>query len=333
MRIKDIGLIVLALLFIAIPVFGEEAAEETETVEIAAMVNGENITTNQVDQYANLQQVVLQIYQSNQEFGRLLFSTKAGQDLINEYRKVKLDEFITEKLLQAEAKSQGISLADEKKDEVFNQQIEAIKEQNQITEEELLEALNQQGVESLAVYKELFFEENEGLFLINELQKSTFAAISVEEEAIQNYYDENIDNYKFEEQVKASHILVETEETAKEVLDKLNNEADFAELAKEYSTGPSAEEGGDLGYFGKGDMVAEFAEAAFNLELDQISQPVKTQFGYHIIKVFDKKEAGVESFDDVKDDIENDLLSQRKQQAWSDLLKELKEKAEIEIKI
>lgn len=329
MRIKKIGLLFLALVLIAIPVLAEGEAADN----IAAVVNGEEITTSQVDQYANLQQVIMQLYQANQEFSRLLFTTDAGQDLINEYRKLKLNELITKKLLQAEAKNQGIILNQEKKDEIFNKQIEAIEENNNITEDQLVEALKKQGIESLEAYKKIFFEQNEGAILIGQLQKKIFDSITVEDKAVEDYYNKNIDSYKYGAQVKASHILVDTEEKAREVLDKLNNGADFAEVAKEYSTGPSGKNGGDLGYFEKGDMVPEFAEAAFSLKVGEISKPVKTKFGYHIIKVFDKKEAGVKSFAEVKDSIKSKLLNQKRQQAWSDLIKELREKADIKIKI
>lgn len=329
MRIKKIGLFFLALVLIAIPVLAEGEAADN----IAAVVNGEEITTSQVDQYANLQQVIMQLYQANQEFSRLLFTTNAGQDLINEYRKLKLNELIIKKLLQAEAKNQGIILNQEKKDEIFNKQIEAIEENNNITEEQLVEELKKQGIESLEAYKKIFFEQNEGAILIGELQKKIFDSITVEDKAVEDYYNKNIDSYKYGAQVKASHILVDTEEKAREVLDKLNNGADFAEVAKEYSTGPSGKNGGDLGYFEKGDMVPEFAEAAFSLKVGEISKPVKTKFGYHIIKVFDKKEAGVKSFAEVKDSIKSKLLNQKRQQAWSDLIKELREKADIKIKI
>ncbi|MDI3548872.1 MAG: peptidyl-prolyl cis-trans isomerase [Halanaerobiales bacterium] len=329
MRIKKIGLLFLALVLIAIPVLAEGEAADN----IAAVVNGEEITTSQVDQYANLQQVIMQLYQANQEFSRLLFTTNAGQDLINEYRKLKLNELIIKKLLQAEAKNQGIILNQEKKDEIFNKQIEAIEENNNITEDQLVEALKKQGIESLEAYKKIFFEQNEGAILIGELQKKIFDSITVEDKAVEDYYNKNIDSYKYGAQVKASHILVDTEEKAREVLDKLNNGADFAEVAKEYSTGPSGKNGGDLGYFEKGDMVPEFAEAAFSLKVGEISKPVKTKFGYHIIKVFDKKEAGVKSFAEVKDSIKSKLLNQKRQQAWSDLIKELREKADIKIKI
>lgn len=106
-------------------------------------------------------------------------------------------------------------------------------------------------------------------------------------------------------EIKASHILVEDEETAKEVKNKLNEGASFEELAQEYSTDGSAANGGDLGYFGPGQMVPEFEEAAYALEVGEISEPVQSQFGFHIIKLTDKKE--VAPFEEMKEEIREEL--------------------------
>lgn len=106
-------------------------------------------------------------------------------------------------------------------------------------------------------------------------------------------------------ELKASHILVKDEKTAQEVEKKLKDGEDFAKLAKEYSQDGSAQSGGDLGYFKSGQMVAEFEEAAQKLKVGEISDPVKTQYGYHIIKLTDKKE--VPSFDKMKDELEQEV--------------------------
>lgn len=90
-------------------------------------------------------------------------------------------------------------------------------------------------------------------------------------------------------QVRASHILVSTKEAADALKKRIDNGDDFSEVAKEYSKCPSGQQGGDLGYFGRGQMVKEFEDAAFSLPLNKTSEPVKTQFGWHLIKVTDKK--------------------------------------------
>jgi foldase protein PrsA len=131
-------------------------------------------------------------------------------------------------------------------------------------------------------------------------QKAAMEDMKVTDEELKEYYDE------YKPKVKASHILVDDEKTAKEIKAKLEKGEDFAKLAKEYSkdTG-SAQNGGDLGWFGPGKMVEEFEKAAYALNKGEISEPVKTQFGYHIIKVTDKEEK--KSFDEMKEQIEYEV--------------------------
>jgi peptidyl-prolyl cis-trans isomerase C len=127
------------------------------------------------------------------------------------------------------------------------------------------------------------------------------AKAAVTDEALHKVYDQAVKEMGKEEEVHARHILVETEDEAKAVLAELKKGADFEKLAKEKSKDPSAaQNGGDLGYFSKGQMVPEFAETAFKLAKGQLSEPVKTQFGWHIIKVEDKRTKPVPTFDKVK---------------------------------
>lgn len=334
MNIKKTGLLFLAIILIAVPILAADSNVEEEKANVAAVVNGEEITVDELDSYMQLNNLVMQLYQTNQEFAQFLIMTKAGQDFLNEYRKQKAEELIVVKLLQQEAENQNITLSDEKKNELFNEQLAYIKQQNGFSSDEQFEnALKQNGFESLAAFKDYFFEQNTKVLEVNELRERLLGEITVSDKEIEDYYNENIESYKFGDQVKASHILLETEESAKEVLEKLNNGADFAEMAKEYSTGPSAEDGGDLGFFEKGDMVKEFEEAAFGLEVGETSDIVKTQYGYHIILVTDKREAGVKSLEEVKDNIKSGLLANKRKETWENFVEELREKAEIEIKL
>ncbi|ANB57731.1 PPIC-type PPIASE domain protein [Anoxybacillus sp. B7M1] len=128
-------------------------------------------------------------------------------------------------------------------------------------------------------------------------QKAAVADVKVTEKELKQYYDQ------YKPEIRASHILVKDEKTAQEVKAKLDKGEDFAKLAKEYSqdTG-SAQNGGDLGWFGTGKMVKEFEDAAYALKVGEISQPIKTEYGYHIIKVTDKKKKP--SYEQMKDEIE-----------------------------
>jgi len=150
---------------------------------------------------------------------------------------------------------------------------------------------------------------------------------AVTDDAMKKVYDEAVKQTANEQEVRARHILVPTEDEAKAVLAELKKGTDFAELAKQKSKDPgAAAEGGDLGYFTKEQMVPEFAEVAFKLEKGQVSDPVKTQFGWHIIKVEDKRTKPVPEFDKVKDQIETYV----ERRAQAEFIGKLRENAKIE---
>lgn len=155
--------------------------------------------------------------------------------------------------------------------------------------------------------------------------------VEITEDEMKAYYAENIEEFVKPEQVKASHILVQTEEKAKEVLEILNNGMEFEEAAQLFSECPSKAQGGDLGYFAKGSMVPEFEDASFSLEVGKISSPVKTQFGYHIIKVVDRNEEGYKDFDEVKSTIGGRILQQKQGEVYLNFVEDLKKKYEVKM--
>ncbi len=146
------------------------------------------------------------------------------------------------------------------------------------------------------------------------------------DEAMRQVYEEAVKSMGGQEEVRARHLLVDTEEEAKTILEQIKNGADFATLAKEKSKDPGAADGGDLGYFSKEQMVPEFAEVAFKMYPGQISNPVKTQFGWHIIKVEDKRTKPVPEFEKVKDQIEAFLM----RKAQTEYVAKLRQNAKIE---
>jgi peptidyl-prolyl cis-trans isomerase C len=149
---------------------------------------------------------------------------------------------------------------------------------------------------------------------------------AVTDEAMHKVYDDALKQVAPEQEVHARHILVATEDEAKAIEALLKKGGDFAALAKEKSKDPSAADGGDLGYFTKDQMVPEFAEAAFKLDKGQISDPVKTQFGWHIIKIEDKRMKPTPTFDEVK----SQLQTYVEHRAQADMVQKLRSAANIE---
>src|SRR5262249_56459715 len=144
--------------------------------------------------------------------------------------------------------------------------------------------------------------------VLMELMLQSQAKAAISDTALHQLYDEAAKQMAGQKEVRARHILVNSEDEAKAVLAELQKGADFAELAKQKSSDPGAAEGGDLGYFPKEAMVPEFAEAAFNLQKGQLSEPVRTRFGWHVIKVEDIRDREVPAFDKVRDQLETHLV-------------------------
>jgi peptidyl-prolyl cis-trans isomerase C len=162
--------------------------------------------------------------------------------------------------------------------------------------------------------------------VLMEMLLQSQAKSAVTDQALHKAYDDAAKQMANEFEVRARHILVENEDEAKAIAAELKKGADFAELAKQKSKDPGAAEGGDLGYFTKDQMVPEFAEAAFKLEKGQISDPVKTQYGWHLIKVEDKRKRQLPEFNQVRDQIETYV--QRKAQV--ELVTKLRAEGKIE---
>jgi foldase protein PrsA len=163
-----------------------------------------------------------------------------------------------------------------------------------------------------------------------QLRKILEPQVKISEDDIKKYYDEHKASYDTEEEVRASHILVKTQEEADAVLKELKDGKDFATVAKEKSTDTgSKENGGDLNFFKHGDMVPEFSDVAFKLKVGETSGAVKSQYGYHIIKVTDRKEAKKFTLDEKKEEIRKALITQKISELSQTWLKETTEKAKI----
>ncbi|MBU3192336.1 peptidylprolyl isomerase [Clostridium bowmanii] len=162
--------------------------------------------------------------------------------------------------------------------------------------------------------------------------KNIMADVDITEEEIQKYYENNSEMFKSEESASAKHILVDTLVQMKEIKIEITNGLSFEEAAQKYSKCPSSAQGGSLGSFTRGRMVPEFEKAAFELEVGEISEPVKTQFGYHLIKLDEKSLGEAKSLEESRQMIVKNILNQKQNEKYISSVAELKNKYDIEIK-
>lgn len=161
--------------------------------------------------------------------------------------------------------------------------------------------------------------------LTNYAMEKALSGVRVTDEDVKAFYEGNPDKFQSGETVSASHILVETEEQAKEILADIQaQKITFADAAKQYSSCPSSQEGGSLGEFGHGQMVPEFDQACFAMEVGEIAGPVKTQFGYHLIQLDGKNEGGVVPFEQVAAQIKEQLMMEKQQATLQSKVNQLK---------
>ncbi|MEN4052836.1 MULTISPECIES: peptidyl-prolyl cis-trans isomerase [Sulfurimonas] len=167
-------------------------------------------------------------------------------------------------------------------------------------------------------------------------QKKLLDGIKISNKELKDYYNKNIDEFREKESVHARHILVKTEDEAKKIIAQLKSlsgnklKEKFIELAKKESTGPSGPNGGDLGYFSKGQMVPAFNDKVFSMKKGTVTkEPVKTQFGYHVIYLEDKKPSMTRSFNEVKAFIEQRLKMEKFKEVMKKKMDELQKKATI----
>ena len=298
-----------------------ESGPQAEPAEVVAKVNGTAITRAELDRAVQV----------------LLAQSQVPQDLSPELKKQAedsaLEQLISAELLYQKGKKLEMKDLDKQVEAKLSEgkgrfntpaEYEAALKANNLTEKDLEEIVRKDVV------------------INNLFEKDIAAKIIVSEAEVKKFYEENLEKFKKPETYQASHILIGTDpqtkpeekKKAKEKAEALRKRIaageDFAALAKAESSCPSKENGGDLGTFGKGEMVPEFEKALDGLKPGQVSEVVETQFGYHIIKLVEKKDAGTVELPEVKDKIENYLKQTKTQQVVLDYVKELRSKATIE---
>ncbi|MDY6842636.1 MAG: peptidylprolyl isomerase [Thermodesulfobacteriota bacterium] len=313
-----IVLIILVLASISTSVLAKDEPSENNV----ALVNGSVLTQE------DLRQEIENIRQQFIRMGKPITDSQLPR-----LRREALENLINLELLYQESQKQAIEV---KKKEV-DTQLSKIKSQfpSEAKFKEELEKLNL----SEATLKS---QIKRGMTVQKFVDEQFAQKITVSQKDMQEYYTKHPDFFKQQEQVRAQHILIKVDPGADEskkadaykqieqINKKIQNGQDFATLAKEFSQCPSSTKGGDLNYFGRGQMVKPFEEAAFALKPNEVSNIVETRFGYHLIKVIDKKPEMTLHYDDVKGKIEQYLKKEKVYEKIDTYVSTLKEKAHIE---
>ena len=243
--------------------------------------------------------------------------TDQTRAMFDEFRADYLEQRALELVLLDEAQARGIEVTDEDLDA----QLEQIRAGFE-SQEEFETLLREAGFTGEAHLRDVIRETETVQRTVEAIQ----ADIEVTDEEVERWYAENQEQLQQGEEVCARHILVETEEEAQALLQELEGGVDFSELAQEHSTDPgSGARGGDLGCFGRGMMVPPFEEAAFGAATGEVAGPVESQFGFHLIDVYERQEAGVIPLEEVREDIRDQVAQERLNEA----IEALRDQAEI----
>ena len=312
------------------PTVAETPPEPVDT-GIAVTVNGVDITEKQIDDL--IAPRIEQISKDRNWPPQIIKSYKERM------RKDALDELIETQLVGAKIKEANIVVTENE----IEDHIREIAVSEGLTLEELKILIESHG-STFEKWKEMM-QFPKRLAFTKLVEPEIAGKVNITEEDAKAFYTKNESRYKTPEQVRASHILIkpdksdpnadpdEAEAAAKakieQLLEKIKAGADFAELARANSACSSAAKGGDLDFFARGRMVPPFEKAAFELEVGQVSDVVKTRFGYHIIKVTDYKEATVTTFEQARDEIINRLTAEKQDEIAINYVKSLVEDANI----
>ena len=298
----------------------------------AASVNGERISKEAAaNAFTNLVNQYYTYYQQSGQDPNELFAGANGALTLLQFQVDTLQSLIRQVLYNQAADERHIRIDRREVDAAYAVEYSNLLEQNNIDEEILANYLAGQG-RSLAEFQQAMRGDIETQLRNNALREVIVGIVEPTDDELLAYFESNIARYDVPEQVRASHILTADEETAWEVYELLLAGGDFVELASRYSADSSnKDDGGDLDWFGRGRMVQEFEEAAFALEIGEISEPVETQFGYHVIKLTDRQEAHTPTLDDVRDEVRDDYVIDEEEVRFTEWYDRLEASSSIEI--
>ncbi|MFQ6034228.1 MAG: peptidylprolyl isomerase [Sedimentisphaerales bacterium] len=328
------SLLVIAWHLACRPKAPTEADANAPSDSVAVTVNGVDITESDVEALVKpeLDKIAAKAAQLPPEF-------------IEQYKKQlrqwALERLISEQLLDEKVKQAHIVVTEE--DVIAQLKKEGSLQQPALSLEEIQASVEARGQSFDEYIKQL--QTSKGMKYQKFMEPQWAGKINVTEDEARKYYSENPKQFEIPEQVRASHILIKPDTSsplvdpneakaaakakAQDLLKQIKQGADFAELAKAHSGGSSAAKGGDLGFFSRGQMVAPFEKAAFQLKPGQLSDVVETRYGYHIIKVTDHKGPGVIPFEQAKDNIINALMRKKQSEFIKEYIQSLKDKADI----
>ncbi|MFQ5796044.1 MAG: tetratricopeptide repeat protein [Candidatus Bipolaricaulia bacterium] len=299
---------------------------------IAIRVNGDEISQEDFDNFLTnqIQQYQLLYTQLGQDFSSQLRGAEGGLFRLQVGSDVA-DSLIRRTLLSQEMDRRKIRASRSELNANYERRYRAILENNGLTEDDLRQILRTRD-QTLSDFQQSLRAQIEDDLRMEQLQGMVVGEITPAEDELRGYLDENQTRYTEPERVHARHILVGNEALAQEVLEQIEAGVDFAELAQTYSEDEAtATNGGDLGYFGRGEMVPAFEEAAFSLEPGETSEPIETNFGYHIIQLIDRTETQVPEFEEVRDQLQQDFIAEQRTEQFETWYQGIQDQAEIEI--
>lgn len=284
----------------------------------AARVNGEPITL--VEYKNNVERTKTQYTQMMQ----MDFNSPNGAQMLQTIEKNVVNGLVDKEVLVQSAKEKGIEVSSQE----INDEVDSIKTKNFNGDEKLFnQTLNLNKI-TLSQLKE-DIRKNKA---VEKLKKQLTDEIKISEKDKKDYYEKNKAQYGQAEEVRASHILVKDQKLADDIYNQLKKGAKFEDLAKKYSTDPgSKDRGGDLDYFGRGRMVPEFEKTAFSLKDGEMSKPVKSNFGYHIIKRTGYKPAKQSSYEEVKAKVDEAIKTTKSAEVIEKYTKAERDKDKVEV--